>query len=212
VKIIKCLDLFSGTRSIANAFEKAGHETFTIDNDKVHKNIDWYEDILKISAENILNKFGKPDVIWASPPCTTYSVAAISHHRTKEKDGNLLAKSEFAKISDELVKHTLQLIKELNPTYWFIENPRGGLRKMNFMKELSRYTVTYCKYGDTRMKPTDIWTNHPNPQFIHACKNGDICHEAAQRGSQTGTQGLANAIEKGKIPNLLCEHIVQICN
>ena len=56
---------------------------------------------------------------------------------------------------------------------------------MSFMKDLKRYTVTYCQYGDKRMKPTDIWTNYPNPQFKKPCKNGDKCHTPAPRGSKT---------------------------
>lgn len=99
----------------------------------------------------MLEKLGKPDVIWASPDCTTYSIAAISHHRIKEGDENLAPKSENARISDEVLKHTLWLIEKLKPKYWFIENPRGGLRKMNFMQGLPRYTVTYCLGGDTKI-------------------------------------------------------------
>jgi hypothetical protein len=166
---------------------------------------------MDVTAQDIIDRFGHPDVIWASPPCTTYSIAGISHHRYKEDNGNLAPKSEFAKQSDELVKHTIALIKELNPTYWFIENPRGGLRKMTFMQNLPRHTVTYDKYGDTRMKPTDIWTNHPNPDFLPMSHNGDSCHEAAPRGSRTGTQGLKGAIERSKIPDKLCEYIAEIC-
>lgn len=82
---------------------------------------------------------------------------------------------------------------------------------MSFMKGIPRYTVTYCQYGDTRMKPTDIWTNYPNPEFKKPCKNGDKCHVAAPRGSKTGTQGLKNKIERAKIPEQLCEYIVEIC-
>lgn len=36
---MKCLDLFSGTRSIAKAFEIKGFETFAIELDRQHKNI-----------------------------------------------------------------------------------------------------------------------------------------------------------------------------
>lgn len=36
---MKCLDLFSGTRSIAKAFKLRGYETFTIELDRQHKNI-----------------------------------------------------------------------------------------------------------------------------------------------------------------------------
>lgn len=145
---MKCLDLFSGTRSIAKAFEEKGHEVYTIDIDKIHKNIDWYVDIMKVTAKDIINRFGGPDVIWASPPCTTYSVSAISYHRERTADGLLLPKTEFAKKSDELIQYTLDLIKKLDPMYFFIENPRGALRKMPFMQGLKRYTVTYCQYND----------------------------------------------------------------
>lgn len=82
---------------------------------------------------------------------------------------------------------------------------------MRFMRDLPRYTVTYCQYGDSRMKPTDIFTNYPNPMFKPMCKNGDPCHERAPRGSKTGTQGLKNARERSRIPEELCEHIVRIC-
>ena len=43
------------------------------------------------------------------------------------------------------------------------------------------------------------------------CKNGDPCHVSAPRGSKTGTQGLKGSIERSKIPQKLCEHIVDIC-
>ena len=103
-------------------------------------------------------------------------------------------------------------LQEVNPNLiYFFENPRSKMRKMDCMKDLPRYTVTYCQYGDTRMKPTDIWTNHPNPKFKPMCKNGDPCHERAPRGSRTGTQGLKGAKERSVIPKLLCEHIVDIC-
>lgn len=213
---MKVLELFSGTQSISKEFRKAGHETFTVDFNEIfqppkYEQTDLFIDVLDLTPEMVLERFGKSDVIWASPDCTTYSIAAISHHRIKEENGNLMPKSEKAKISDEVVKHTLWLIEELKPKYWFIENPRGGLRKMSFMQGLPRYTITYCKYGDTRMKPTDIWTNHPNPRLKLPCKNGDPCHTPAPRGSKTGTQVLKNAIERARIPEEFCKHIVKIC-
>lgn len=206
------LELFAGTRSISKQFERRGHKTYSIEWNKEFENIDVYEDINNITAKDIIKLCGcVPDVIWASPDCTTYSISAISHHRKKEQNGNLKAVSEYAKFCDKTNKHVLDLIQELKPKFYFIENPRGGLRKMDFMKGLYRYTVTYCQYGDKRMKPTDIWTNHPNPRFKPMCKNGDSCHEKAPRGSKTGTQGLKNAKERSIIPEKLCEHIVDIC-
>ena len=208
---MKVLDLFCGTKSIATAFETKGHEVYTVDWD-ARFIPSLVADIGTLTANDIINLCGGiPDVIWASPDCTTYSVAAISKHRRRDQNGNLFPVSEYAKKCDEYNIHLLELIKELNPRYWFIENPRAGMRKMDFMKELPRYTVTYCQYGEKRMKPTDIWTNHPAPNFKPPCKMGDSCHEAAPRGSQTGTQGLANKIDKARIPKELCEHIVNIC-
>lgn len=208
---MKVLELFAGTRSIGKAFESRGHEVFSVEWDKSFEDIDLHIDIYDLTAKMVLEKFGKPDVIWASPDCSSYSIAAISHHRTKEENGNLSPKSEYAKFCDRVNQHTLNLILALMPKYWFIENPRGALRKMDFMHGLPRYSVTYCQYGDTRMKPTDIWTNHPNPKFKPMCKNGDPCHISAPRGAKTGTQGLKGSKERAIIPPLLCEHIVDIC-
>lgn len=207
------LELFAGTRSISKAFENRGHKTYSIEWNKDFDNISLYADISKITAIDIIKLCGcVPDVIWASPDCTTYSVAGISHHRKKNQEtGNLDPISEYAKFCDYTNMHMLDLIRTLKPKYYFIENPRGALRKMQFMKYLPRYTITYCQYGDTRMKPTDIWTNHPNPQFKPACHNGDKCHESAPRGSRTGTQGLKGAKERSVIPEELCKHIVDIC-
>lgn len=209
---MKILELFAGTRSISKAFEKRGHKVFSVEWNKDFENIDLYKDIGKLTAEEVIENFGYPDVIWMSPDCTTFSVAAISRHRKKNTvTGSLEPISDYARFCDKVDQHCLNLIKQLKPRLWFIENPRGGLRKMEWMKNLSRYTVTYCQYGDTRMKPTDIWTNHPNPKFKPCCKNGDSCHTPAPRGSQTGTQGLRGGTERSKIPEQLCEHIVDIC-
>lgn len=212
---MKVLELFAGTRCVSKAFERRGHETFSVEWSKDFENIDLYEDVNNLTVDRVIKLCGGvPDVIWASPDCTTYSVAAIGHHRRKNPEtGNLDPISDYAKFCDKTNQHVVALISALNPKYFFIENPRGGLRKMSFMQHLPRYTVTYCQYGDNRrMKPTDIWTNHPNPNFKPPCKNGDPCHPRTPRGSYwAGTQGLRKAALRSQIPEQLCEHIVKIC-
>lgn len=207
---MKILELFSGSGRMSTYFKQLGFDTFTVDNNKdfnSHTNL--IADILSITPDDIIEKFGKPDVIWASPPCTAFSVASIGHHWLGDKNSKF-PKTEFAELSIKIVKHTIWLIEQLSPKYWFIENPRGILRKMPFMQELPRYTVTYCQYGDNRMKPTDIWTNHPEPMFKPMCKNGAPCHVAAPRGSRTGTQGLKGSYERSLIPHKFCEHVAKI--
>ena len=209
---MKVLELFAGTRSIGRAFETHGHEVYSVEWDKSFEGINLYADIGKLTADEILYNFGKPDVIWASPDCATYSVAALGYHR----DG-IAPKTEYASFCDEVNAHVVDLILALSPRYWFVENPRAMMRKMPFIDRLlrdghgMRYTITYCKYGEKRMKPTDIFTNHPDPRFIPPCKNGDPCHERAPRGSRTGTQGIDGAKDRARIPAALCSHIVDIC-
>ena len=203
---MKVLELFAGSRSVGKIAEQLGMEVFSsdlIEFEGIHYPISILDfDVTKVPF--------RPDIIWASPPCTGFSVAAIGHHWSGGK-GAYIPKTETAKLGIELVRKTLEIINHFQPTYWFMENPRGVLRKLDVVKGLKKNSVTYCQYGDERMKPTDIWTNSdvwiPKPM----CKNGDSCHVAAPRGSRTGTQGRANAYERSKIPEQLCEEILKSC-
>jgi len=206
---MKVLELFAGSRSIGKAAESLGYDVFSSDVNDFNK-IDYVVDILNFDIKKVPFH---PDIIWASPPCTTYSIAAISHHRPKNKP-----LSNFAIKSDLIVKKTLQIIKELNPNKWYIENPRGLLRKQNFMIGLPKTTVWYCTYGDNRAKPTYIWSNNirsllningwqPRPECFNGNKN--CHHESAPRGSRTGTQGVKGNYNRSKIPNQLCLEILK---
>lgn len=206
------LEFFSGSKVMANTFKSHGWDTVTVDinpdyKPDICKNV---YDLLDDESVKSICKGKIPNVIWSSPDCTTYSIASISTHRYREWNGFLHGKTEYAIFCDNGNKKLVSYLKSLKNTLWFIENPRGGLRKTEFMQNLPRYTVTYCQYGDIRQKPTDIWTNHPNPNFKPMCHNGDSCHVSAPRGSKTGTQGLKGSFERSKIPKELCEYIYSI--
>ena len=203
---MKLLELFAGSRSVGKVAERMGMKVISSDINNF-ENISYVKNILEFDFNEL--DF-KPDIIWASPPCTAFSVAAMGHHWGGGYEA-YIPKTESALLGIQIAKKTLEIIEYYKPKYFFIENPRGLLRKMDFMQKLPRKTISYCQYGDSRMKPTDIWTNNwlwiPRP----ICKNGDACHESAPRGSRTGTQGLSNAYERSKIPNLLCYEILKSC-
>jgi site-specific DNA-cytosine methylase len=216
MKKIKVLELFAGSRSIGNTAEELGMQVFSVDwtsYDKINLAID-IEDLKKEDVPF------NPDVVWASPDCTTYSIAAVSKHRRNRIE----PVSEYAVKCDNVNKHWIELINEwliINPNLvFFIENPRGMLRHMPFMKDFKRYTVWYCQYVDTRAKPTDIWTNSTTWTPRKECSNykydkeGNIInkhchHESARRGARTGTQGKKDSYNRSKIPKELCLEILK---
>ncbi len=203
---MKLLELYCGTKSIGKAAKSQGHEVFSVDIDVMHEP-DLVANILKLDLSKLP---WIPDVVWASPPCTTFSVASMGHHWTGGK-GAYIPKTKAAITGFKLMAKTKGIILTLqrkNPRLvWWIENPRGVMRKV-IRLEKYQHTVTYCQYGDSRMKPTDLWTNAiwtPRPM----CKNGSSCHEAAPRGAKTGTQGLKGAVERGVIPPDLCREVIE---
>tara|TARA_Y100000114_G_scaffold69505_1_gene63635 strand:- start:817 stop:1443 length:627 start_codon:yes stop_codon:yes gene_type:complete len=203
------LELFAGSRSVGKAAESLGYNVFSSDINKF-EGIDYAVDILEFDINKVPFK---PDIIWASPPCTYFSVASIGKHWNKDHT----PKSNNAVFGVKIVQKTIDIIKELSPKKWYIENPRGKLRKLQVVKGLPRTTVWYCKYGDTRAKPTDIWTNNlyclhnpdgwiPRPECFNG--NKDCHHESAPRGSRTGTQGLKGNYNRSKMPHELCIEIL----
>ena len=205
---MKILELFAGSRSFSKVAEELGHETFCVDNEPFD-NTDLVKDVEELLPNDIPFK---PDIIWASPPCQSYSICGCAAHRR-----NRIAFSEFGKKSDRLVKKTLMLIKHYDCIF-YIENPRAILRKMDFMKGIPRATVWYCQYGDNSAKPTDIFSNNlgsvlnPSGWFPkNECKNGNknCHHQPAPRGSKTGTQGKKNAYFRSIVPSELCREILE---
>lgn len=208
------LELFAGSRSVGKAGESLGMNVFSSDFEPF-ENIDYVANILDFDVNQVPFV---PDVIWASPPCTSFSVASIGHHWNKDHT----PKTESALLGVAIAQKTLDIIQhflKVNPKMiFYVENPRGKLRKLPLVQDYERTTVMYCQYGDNRMKPTDVWSNNIysllNPEGFEpkTCFNGNrACHhDIAPRGSKTGgTQGLKGAYNRSKIPNQLCIEVLQ---
>lgn len=202
---MRVLDLFSGLRGWSEPFHERGHETFTIELAE-HFEADAHIDCGDVAA--VLEAVPwQPDIILASPPCTSFSMMTVGKNWTH--DGQ--PKRETAVQGQRLVLATVRIIAALRPRWWIIENPRARLRSLPFLEGFERRTVTYCHLGESRMKPTDLWGAFPASLVLPIecsnlpapCPLGlDPCHVAAPRGSTTGTQGMDSA-ESAKIPAAL---------
>lgn len=209
----KILELFAGSRSIGKEAEKLGMTVFSSDIN-AFQNIDYVTDILNFDVTRVP---WIPDGLWGSPPCQKFSVAAIGRNWNKDNT----PKNEEAKFAVLLVEKLIEIIDyfvALNPDLkWWFENPTGKLRKLPVVQGLDMAAITYCSYGDDRMKPTDIWSNNiysimnpngwvPRPRCFAG--NTNCHHEPAPRGSKTGTQGRKGSYERSKIPPELCREIL----
>lgn len=219
---MRVLDLFCGLKGWSAPFAERGHEVVTLD---LHPRFapTIAGDVLEVSADDIVAAFGgrRPDVVLASPPCETFSVASIGHHWDREPDGTLVPKTAAAVVGKAVAARAVSLVRELSPAFAVVENPRGALRKLGIVPAQPT-TVWYCHYGETRAKPTDLWGLPFPPSFVpepecHANRgdhpDGCCCrdHEAAARGARTGTQGIGTYSDRSLIPYALAVALADAC-
>lgn len=200
---LRVVDLFSGLRGWSAAFTDRGHDVFAIDNDP-RFDADAYLDIGDV--ESVLEALPwQPDVVLASPPCTSFSTMTMGRMWTH--DGQ--PKHPTAILGRRLVLATIRLVAVLRPRVWIVENPRARLRTLGLLDGIERRTVWYCQLGESRAKPTDLWGVFPRGLVLPApCRNGSSDHTPAPRGSYTGTQGTASA-DAARVPYRLSQLVVE---
>lgn len=178
---MKVLDLFAGLEGWSAPWRERGHDVFSVDLDERFP-VDLYADILTLEPADLP---WKPDVVLASPPCEKFSVLTFGQAWLP----GYVPKHSGTVLAMDLVRATVRLIAQLKPAFWVVENPVGMLRKLHLLP-YERQTVTYCQYGGSFRKPTDLWGGFPpSLVFRRRCKNYDRCHISSPRGSTTGIQG-----------------------
>ena len=153
MKKYRCLELFSGTGSVGKVFEKNGFEVISLDNEP-RWNATHCCDIMDFDYKSYPS--GYFDVIWASPPCTSFSSARWFGKRSKGVTDESLY-NDIVNQGLPPLKKTLEIIKYLKPKIWFIENPQTG--KMKEYLDLAYSDCAYCQYGMKYRKNTRIWNN-----------------------------------------------------
>lgn len=211
------LDLFSGLGGWSRPFALAGWETVTLDFDP-RFGADHVRGILTVADLAELEPGRSFGVICASPPCETFSTGSIGRHwgggaRAYEP------KSDAARLGLAVVARTFALVDAYVAAHpgvlYVIENPRGVMRKITPRPPTG--TTWYCQWGESRAKPTDLWTNAPDAfGGFPSCRNGAPDHDAQSRyywrrkalGQTGGTQGLASSAERALIPPALAAAVV----
>ena len=195
------LELFSGTGSVGRAFQAAGWEVTSLD---ILPGATIQSDILDWDYKKYPP--GYFDFVWASPPCTEYSIARTRAKRPRD----------FAS-ADAVVSRTLDIIEYLRPHLWLIENPQTGhLKHSEIMREIPWRDVTYCRYGFPYKKQTRLWGWFPF-ELRPICRKHDPCDlvvdgrhpDTAQRGSH-GTRRTLE--ELYSLPPELCDEIATYAN
>lgn len=155
------LELFSGTGSVKKVCDQIGWTSLSVD---IDGRADINCDILKWDyKEYPKDSF---DVIWASPPCASFSILQNSWiGRTKKGYDKPFTRedieNEMIHNGDPLAKKALEIIDYFKPALWFMENPNTGrLKDREYMKDLNYYIVDYCMFSNWGYrKRTRIWTN-----------------------------------------------------
>lgn len=156
---MKVLELFSGTGSVGKVCKKLGWKVVSLD----LKGADINTDIMDWDYK-ALYKEGDFDIVWASPPCITFSQLAFSNvgRKLKRLNGEVATKeffiNEMITIGLPILRRTEEIISYLKPTYYFIENPQTG-RMKEYMSHHKHYDASYCMYGFNYRKITRFWTN-----------------------------------------------------
>lgn len=115
------IDLFSGLGGASESFVMdVGYAVLRYDNNPLLMNVP-NTTICDLTNYEIKIRH-KVDLVWASPPCYDFSRAYNAPAPTAQRNG-----VEFEPDLN-LLKKSIELIEELKPTHWVIENVVGSIK------------------------------------------------------------------------------------
>ena len=189
---LRVLGLCCGMKGWERAFIERGHYVFTVDIDpKMEPDI--VADVMDLTIEDLGTDW---DVIVVSPPCQGFSIASCMVHWSANEPR--VPKSQFADDSLQLVQHIFDLIQDIQPRFWALENPRAMLRKVWKRPTLSTCFASWSGGHLEFRRPkkdTDMWGVFPEDMPWPAPR----AWEKASRGTRRGTQAMPFE-ERGIIP------------
>ena len=214
---VKVLELFAGSRSIGKEAEKLGYSVFSVDK-FITKEMNCICDINQLTKEFIIEKFGIPDIIWASPVCSAWSKAGWFNHWNTDIykiTKQFVPKTNYANESIFMIMKTIEIFTWFPNAIFYMENPEGMLAFHPIIRLFDIYgiknkkvLVTYCQYGAKTRKPTNIWTNNFNWFPKTPCKNNSRCHMKSPRDTNTGIMSYSNSYKRSIIPKELCKEVL----
>ena len=196
---MRILELFSGTHSVGKVAKELGYEVLSLDMDG---NADINIDILDWDYKQY--PVGYFDVIWASPPCNTFSVLRRCWIGRKLKYfGDVIVTAEMLdndmmQVGIPILRKTEEIINYFNPDLYFMENPKTG--KMKDFVDRPFYDVDYCAYGFDYRKTTRIWTNKENFNNLRCSCVGRHKNNIGHSKTLTGVTPRQSLKERYSIP------------
>ena len=175
---MRVIDLFSGLGGFSQAFLDRGHDVTRYELAKEFEYVPCtiIKDVWELNANDLIGA----DIVLASPPCNHFSIASVYIHWPKP----LKEPTRETREQIRLIQHTISIIKEADPKYWMLENPRGKLRSI-----LGTPGILQCwgSWGMNALKPTHLWGKFPPVEWRN-CESAK--YEHAERGSKKGVQGI----------------------
>ena len=146
------VDLFSGLGGASEAFLMAGWHVMRIDNNPLFSDIDseyFVPSTINADLSKTLLKGvgGGVDFLWASPPCYDFSNAHSAPRAIAAREQRL----EEYEPDMTLLENTIEMIEEIKPKYWCIENVVGAIR----------YFEPYLGKPNITVGPYVLWGNFP---------------------------------------------------